>query len=379
MFSQSTLFAQKQIGLVTQNSAGENLFEIFNLSDSTYSSEATLADFAAFDLQFGSVYNPKDESLIFSAFNASANRIIVSLNTQNGITDTRLYTENNGLRTLDWVNADSSIVGILNGFDGVKLVKYYFENNTANTLAELTDFSFAFTVRNDSKSDKVLIHGNSNFGQADFLFAQIDKITGQVLDTIESNFGLSLLVSSTKESEIFGFRTFQNSDSVLLYKYLFEDNSLTKVSFIGNMELLNVDPTFFYEENIIVFNGRRVSDPAGLTKLYELDVETGNLLDSVLFNSSIKAIESLNWGFLGVKDPKLSFGGDISPNPTSGYITFSKPLTGLFELFDLTGKLIFSTHLKDEDRVEFDDVENGVYLLNFTGENSFTERIVVYN
>ena len=72
----------------------------------------------------------------------------------------------------------------------------------------------------------------------------------------------------------------------------------------------------------------------------------------------------------------------VQPNPTKGTIVISteKPITGIVNVFDLSGRIVFSESIKKVNQHTLElKLEDGVYLINIisdTGEKH-SEKIVV--
>lgn len=67
------------------------------------------------------------------------------------------------------------------------------------------------------------------------------------------------------------------------------------------------------------------------------------------------------------------------PNPTNGLVTISLPESAAITLTDLSGKLILSTTFEAGDStLNLDSLSQGLYLINFAGDNfSKTDKIII--
>jgi uncharacterized repeat protein (TIGR01451 family) len=69
----------------------------------------------------------------------------------------------------------------------------------------------------------------------------------------------------------------------------------------------------------------------------------------------------------------------VFPNPTTGivHIHFSKPISGTYELRDMTGKLILQSALQQQTAINLTGEPQGLYMLLLkTGEGLWAERVV---
>ncbi|MBN8696099.1 MAG: T9SS type A sorting domain-containing protein [Bacteroidetes bacterium] len=88
--------------------------------------------------------------------------------------------------------------------------------------------------------------------------------------------------------------------------------------------------------------------------------------------------------FTGITDLDLSQ-IVISPNPAQETLTISfgeKQIeNGIIELFDLTGRLVLTESIKNENvkRLELNSIENGCYLFSLKSENDMIQKKIIVN
>lgn len=88
-----------------------------------------------------------------------------------------------------------------------------------------------------------------------------------------------------------------------------------------------------------------------------------------VFVNDLSAIEDQNF-----ETEKLA----IFPNPTDGYIQFSRIVNGRFELYDLCGNLIVIKDLTDETAINLSMQPSGLYLLKVYENNSvYMQKVVI--
>lgn len=70
----------------------------------------------------------------------------------------------------------------------------------------------------------------------------------------------------------------------------------------------------------------------------------------------------------------------LYPNPTTGYITVSGITDATVNLYDLTGKLVYSALLTGSDMLDLRELESGNYMVEILTANSrSTQKIIVQN
>jgi N-acetylneuraminic acid mutarotase len=69
---------------------------------------------------------------------------------------------------------------------------------------------------------------------------------------------------------------------------------------------------------------------------------------------------------------------ELYPNPATDYITISSQQNILINLFDCSGKLIFSSQLEGSEVFDVSDLENGTYFLECLAQDSrFVQKIII--
>lgn len=113
-----------------------------------------------------------------------------------------------------------------------------------------------------------------------------------------------------------------------------------------------------------------------LNSVYFTDKNTGYIVGD---NGTILKTA---FGPVGLNENKFTIHSDINvyPNPAHDHFTIgNKNLKGTSELFDVSGRLLFTKDLeKNETTFSVEGMENGIYLLKIkTEEGVFTKKIVV--
>ncbi len=67
----------------------------------------------------------------------------------------------------------------------------------------------------------------------------------------------------------------------------------------------------------------------------------------------------------------------IHPNPTTGLITFVKPMSGLMYVYGMDGKVLVKRYLNEESTVDLSLLDSGVYFLTIANENKFLRSILM--
>jgi len=103
---------------------------------------------------------------------------------------------------------------------------------------------------------------------------------------------------------------------------------------------------------------------------------TGNITIS-LDKTTSKTIKLTQTGSVGIYENKID-GISVYPNPFSeGFYVNSISHTILVSIFDIGGRLIFKKNISGKEFIPAGQMENGIYLIEFTNDQSSVRRKLI--
>ncbi len=69
---------------------------------------------------------------------------------------------------------------------------------------------------------------------------------------------------------------------------------------------------------------------------------------------------------------------ELFPNPTTGVVQLAEVMTGVVQLYNTLGQVVYTTNLQEEQMVNLSTLESGVYFFYLqTDEQQYQQTVVV--